>query len=198
MIPEADLKGILLKHSEWLLHYLRSQIPSRFKVTISAEELLQEIWAASIRSSTTIPRDHNSVERWLQTIAKNKLIDAVRKARSIKRGGQQSALETGTTELSGFFSRLVADSRSPSREVSVKEAESAIRSALATLPDMEREAVQLRFIEGRTREQVASALHKTAPAVNSLLFRGLRMLKAELRSAARFFSDTDSVTQEIT
>ena len=198
MIPDADFKRTLLKHSDWLLHYLRAQIPPRFKVTISAEELLQDIWAASIRNSSTIPRDHNSVERWLQTIAKNKLIDAVRKARSIKRGGHQPSLENGTTALSGFFSRLVADSRSPSREVSVKEAESAIRSALATLPDLEREAVQLRFIEGRTREQVASALHKTAPAVNSLLFRGLRMLKSELRSPARFFSDADSITQEIT
>lgn len=193
MIPEADFKSVLLSNADWLLNYLRNQIPPRFKVTIPPEELLQDVWAAAIRSAQEIPRDQRSIERWLQTIAKNKLIDAIRNARSLKRGGLASQLLFRTTEVSGFFSRLMADSPTPSREMSIKELESAIRLALASLPDMEREAVQLRFIEGRSREQVALALQKTGPAVNSLLFRGLRMLKAELKSAARFFSDADSV-----
>jgi RNA polymerase sigma factor (sigma-70 family) len=85
---------------------------------------------------------------------------------------------------------LAAKQRTPSREVSVKEATHAVRIALSSLPEKRRQAIWMRHIEGKSLAEIAQAMRKTNPAVNSLLFNGLRQLRRRLGCADRFFSDS--------
>jgi RNA polymerase sigma-70 factor (ECF subfamily) len=51
---------------------------------------------------------------------------------------------------------------------------------LETLPDSQREAVELHYWQGWTLAAIATHLHRTPAAVAGLLHRGLRKLEAEL------------------
>src|SRR4051812_49088270 len=59
----------------------------------------------------------------------------------------------------------------------------ALRRAIASLPPQQRDAVVLREFAGLRYDELAAALGVTEPAVESLLFRARRQLRAKLRAA---------------
>lgn len=59
-----------------------------------------------------------------------------------------------------------------------------IRSALAELPERQREAVILRYLYGLRYGEVATALGLSRPATEALLFRARRALRSSLRPVA--------------
>ena len=60
------------------------------------------------------------------------------------------------------------------------ERESELRAALQELPERQRAAIALRHFEGRSNPEIAAALEVSVEAVESLLARGRRTLKARL------------------
>jgi RNA polymerase sigma-70 factor (ECF subfamily) len=56
----------------------------------------------------------------------------------------------------------------------------AVRTALARLPDRQRQAVVLQRYQGLSYREVAAAMDTTVPAVESLLQRAMALLKKEL------------------
>ena len=64
--------------------------------------------------------------------------------------------------------------------------------ALSRLPNDRRTAIRMRYLEGRSRPEIARTMDKSEAAVNSLLFHGLRDLRRRLGDTARFFSDVRS------
>ena len=78
--------------------------------------------------------------------------------------------------------------RTPSREVANAEMAAAIRGALGDLKEEYREALRLRFIEGRQMGDVAAAMGKTEPAVQKLCRRGLDALRQSLGTSSKFFT----------
>jgi RNA polymerase sigma-70 factor (ECF subfamily) len=61
-----------------------------------------------------------------------------------------------------------------------REEESAILAQLGTLPVREREAIGLKFVVGMTNREIARVLQIPEGTVSSLLYRGLRRLRAVL------------------
>ena len=57
--------------------------------------------------------------------------------------------------------------------------ERAVRLAimLGKLPEVQREAIRLRYLEGRTLQQIAKSIGRSEMAVAGLLKRGLRSLR---------------------
>ena len=57
--------------------------------------------------------------------------------------------------------------------------ERAVRLAimLGKLPEVQREAIRLRYLEGRTLQQIAESIGRSEMAVAGLLKRGLRSLR---------------------
>jgi RNA polymerase sigma factor (sigma-70 family) len=96
------------------------------------------------------------------------------------------------TSFPDLFSQLASPGKTPSREVSTQEATRAVQIALGGLPEPRRRAIYMWHIEGRSRQEIARELQKSDAAVNSLLYQGLRELRARLGHAGRFFSDAKS------
>ena len=65
--------------------------------------------------------------------------------------------------------------------------------ALSRLPVNERTAVHMKYIEGRSRSDIAAAMNKSDSQVKRCLSRGLRTLRAQLGDAYRCLSDDRSV-----
>jgi RNA polymerase sigma factor (sigma-70 family) len=138
--------------------------------------------------------DRTAMDQWLTSIVNRKLVDAMRKAHTKKRGGDYEQIrETSTTSsFSGVLGLLMSRERTPSQAVSKKEASRAIRVALRGLNRERRQAVRLRYIKGLGPKEIALRMGKTTPAVSTLLFNALRELRERLGHAAKFFTDARS------
>ncbi len=191
-LSEARLQAELIRHADRMRLQVARKIPANLQSVVSSDDVLQEAWITAFRDLPSFrPNRPDALTRWMGTILERKLIDACRSARALKRGGGRAA-GNGPGAAGSFvdlFDRVVSSHRTPSREVSAKEAVDAVRIALGSLSDDRRQAIWMRHIEGRTMAEVAAAMEKTTGAVSSLVFNGLRQLRRRLDRAARFFSD---------
>ena len=192
-LTEANLQEFLLTRANRLHRQAARKIPPRFKSVISVEDILQEVSIAAFRGLPSFRADRpDAFDRWMTILVERKVVDACRGARTLKRGGDRRAVKNRRSQASSFvdlFDRIASSRRTPSREVSAKEATHAVRIALGSLPDDRRRAIWMRHIEGLPLAEIAGAMHKTNAAVNSLLFNGLRQMRRRLGRAANFFSD---------
>ena len=67
-----------------------------------------------------------------------------------------------------------------------EEALQALQVALAALPDDQRAAVRLRFLEGKSLEETATALDRTPDAIRGLVHRGKEQLLAAMGRASKW------------
>ncbi len=195
-ITEDQLLQILLARAPRLRRYLAMKTPSELQHVVSAEDVLQEVWIAAFRGLPGFrPQGKDSVDRWLTCIAQRTMINAVKAAGRVKRGGRHRQVHRDpdrASSLVDLFARVASPGRTPSSEAAVTEAVDAVQVALASLPPARREAVWMRYIEGASREEIAEAMNKTPGAVNGLLFHGLRQLHERLGNAGKFLTDAPS------
>jgi RNA polymerase sigma factor (sigma-70 family) len=193
---KLDLQCLLLAKAGELQRLVEQKIPARFKSRITAEDVLQEVWISAFRSYDDFrPDGPGAFERWLMAIINRRMADAIRSAGARKRGGDRCVFHGGTSaprSWADLFAKLSANGRTPSGELSAQEASQAIQIALSSLSEGRRQAVCLRLLEGRSREEVAQAMQRRGVEVTRLVRLGLRDLRRRLRHAGRFFSDTKS------
>jgi RNA polymerase sigma-70 factor (ECF subfamily) len=105
---------------------------------------------------------------WLLRIARNAFIDAGRRhgTRSL---GLDEAVE------------LAAPGRSPEDSAIAAEERRWILSLVARLPDLQRDALALRFAGGLSSREIATIIGKSEAATKKLLTRSLATLKEALR-----------------
>jgi RNA polymerase sigma factor (sigma-70 family) len=195
-IDESKLQQLLLERAEAVRTALAGKIPPRFRPYVAVDDVLQEIWITAFRSVSSFRLTRpDAFDRWLAAIVSRRLADALRIVGALKRGGNQRILkehEARSKSFADLFGRLASPQKSPSREVSAREAADAVQLALCGLSESRRQAVRMRYIEGRSRAEIAQVLRKSDAAVNSLLYHGLREMRERLGSACRFLSNVSA------
>jgi RNA polymerase sigma-70 factor, ECF subfamily len=117
---------------------------------------------------------------WLRTILANTLTDAIRKSAPKAGTGERSleaSLEQSSRRLEAI---LAADQTSPSERVIRHEQLFRLADALAQLPDDQRQAVELRHLQGLATAEIARQMNRSVSAIGGLLQRGLRALRVNL------------------
>lgn len=97
----------------------------------------------------------------------------VRRERSIEDRLAQSSLR-----LEGW---LAASSPTPSQHAVVGERVIRLSQAIEQLPEEQREAVRLHYLEGLKLAECAARMGKTTGAIAGLLHRGMKALRHELK-----------------
>ena len=135
--------------------YVARRVPDRQE----AEDVTAEVFAAAF---VALPRRKglNGPYPWLLGIARRKIADALR--RRGRDEGRTSALTEETPASS---------SDQPEAAIARQERASQIREMLTTLPEDQREALLLHYVEGLPQAEVAAVLGRSPAAVNSLLQR---------------------------
>ncbi len=197
-IDTVKLLQLLEEREDSLRRYIARKIPTRFSHVLSTDDILQETWISAYRSLFQFrPTGPDAFDRWLTSIANHRLLDAIRTVKRLKRGGNKGAFVAGGIAESSFLGlcSIVASAQpTPSAEVATAETAVAVRQALHDLPKDRRDAIGMRYIEGRSISEIAGAMAKTKSAVHSLLFHGLRQLRERIGHASKFFSDAPSST----
>jgi RNA polymerase sigma-70 factor, ECF subfamily len=79
---------------------------------------------------------------------------------------------------------LAASGRSPEDTAIAAEEQRLILSLVARLPDVQRDALALRFASGLSSREIAMVIGKTEAATKKLLSRSLATLKETIRNDA--------------
>jgi len=195
-LSRATLHRVLIPRIGLLRGYLDKHIPARLGQTVLVDDILQEVWVAAFR---TAPGFHaggpDAVDRWLISIAHSKLVDAVRYARRQKRGGDRRYVreaQSAVTSFSSLFTRLQGAQHTPSQDTHLIETAHTMLMALNQLSARQRRAVELQFLHGSSRREIAAELETTEKAVKELVHRGLQVLRSILGPAAKYFTDASS------
>ena len=108
---------------------------------------------------------------WLLRIARNAFIDA---------GRRQRNRSVGLDEVAG----LTAPGQSPEDAAIATEERRWIVSLVTRLPDVQRDALALRFARGLSSREIATVIGKSEAATKKLLTRSLATLKEAIGNDA--------------
>lgn len=183
-----------MRHAPKLRDFVNQRIPKNLKTSLTPEDVLQDVWMDAFRTWNQLDASRtNHLERWLCTLAKRRLVDKLRSARSIKRGKEAHALRQNSVlnrSYSDLFRLIAGSGRTPSSQGAAIEASAAVQLAMRDLPEPYRTAISLCHIEQHPRQIAAQMMNTSVRALDGVLYRGLHMLRQQMGKAERYFSDT--------
>lgn len=193
-LTEQHLQELLLDGSAQHEAMIQKKIPGHLRASMSSRDILQEVWIAAFRGVSTFRADvPDGFERWLSTITRRKVVDAIKAAKRARRVGEGERDLHKEERLSDLeiFGRLTSSSRTPSKEMAAKESVQAVHIAICGLPDDYREIVKLYYLEGMTVPQIAEKTARSRGAVTGIVSRARKLLRQRLGPKGRYFSDVD-------
>lgn len=179
------LELLLEAHFGRLEQYVCRNIPAEIRSSIEPSDIVQETFYEACRLITGFdPAGEDAFFRWLATIARHHMIDLLRmnrsrRTRTVDGGDEDHDVVVVLDQLSVYR-------RTPSRSAAAHEFMVAVEMAIGRLPADYRKAVTLRHLEGLSVEESAKQMQRSPDAVYWLCSRGLKALRADLRSASQF------------
>lgn len=131
-----------------------------------AEEALQECYVAIWQRAADFAPERSSPISWMATIARNKAIDKKRlKAERISADGME--LDDG----------FISDIAGPLEDTLRSEQLQALTDCLKELPEERRQMILLAYLQGYSREEIATQFSRPVATVKTILRRSLAALK---------------------
>ena len=161
----------------------RLQLPQRLAPKLDASDIVQQTLLQAYRAQGEFRgRSPAEMAAWLRQILAHNLAHAARDHGRQKRDAKRevslaAAVNDSSTRLEAW---LAADQSSPSQRAERNDQLLRLAAALETLPDDQREAVELHYWKGWTLAQVAAHQGRTPASVAGLVHRGLAKLRGVL------------------
>ena len=185
LVPREPRRAVPVRHVEsyrgYLLLLARVQLAQQFQGRLDPSDLVQQTLLKAHQNRGQF-RGTSEAEQmaWLRVILANAMADAVRKI-SPKAGGRERSLEAALEQSSrNLEAILAAEQTSPCQRVIRHEQLTRLADAIAQLPDDQRQAVELRHLQGLATAEIAARMNRNVAAIGGLLQRGLRSLRVSL------------------
>jgi RNA polymerase sigma-70 factor (ECF subfamily) len=179
---------LLALYRPHLQAYLKDHFPGALRSTLEPRDLLQDVYFQVFRRIGQFQqRDEDAFLRWVVTIARNLLTDALRRHQAAKRGGSNSdGLPPEDQSIVTLLEELALYKRTPSQSAAAHELMSAVEVSLQRLPDDLHMALRLRHIDGLNVDEAAIKMNRSAGAIQQLCCRAVKALRLELRSSSLY------------
>ncbi len=184
--PAALAEFIQLRRPQ-LVAYIQRNLSDSLARKVEADDLLQEVSAAALRSLPEYELGDRDPFGWLCQLADRRIVDTHRRFASQKRASSREvALDAAAPESSqgGIVNLLVASITTPSQAFSRDQREFKLLAALQQLDEVPREALRLRYVDGLATKEIAERLNKSDGAVRVMLSRSLSRLEQIMQSGA--------------
>jgi RNA polymerase sigma-70 factor, ECF subfamily len=157
----------------------RLQLGPELRGKIDSSDVVQETLLRAHRNREQFQgRTEAEQAGWLRAILAHSLADAARRLTPKGRHGREQSLEAAIEQSSLRLEAMLATGlSSPSGKAVRNEQLQRLADALATLPDDQRAAVELRHLQGLSMAQIGQRMHRSVASVGGLLQRGLRGLR---------------------
>lgn len=183
------MQALLHSNRARLLEYVQRHLPQQVRSFLEPEDVLQDTFIEAIRRLKEFsPTSTEHVTRWLMTIARHKMIDLYRAHQAAKRGGARKvdAEQQSDGGVIALLETLAIYHRTPSRSAAAHELAAALDRSINRLPPDYRQAIRLRHVEGIAAKDAASRMNRTEGAFHLLCNRGLKQLRATMRSESLY------------
>ncbi len=167
---ERALEELIKRHSSQVARVCRRICHDEAEVHWIVSDVFWEIWSRA----STFDATRGSVRTFLMMIARSKAIDNRRSAASRQRTQAKLA------ELTPHSPKLLGVDCQPTSASIRLESTSRVRSALESLPTIQREAIELAFFKGYSHLEVARQLNAPLGTIKSRIRTGLMQLKRSL------------------
>lgn len=170
---------LLLDHHDRLLRRIDRGLPMDVERSYSAEDILQEVFADAFRHIDQLKiQTPAGFTKWLDAIARNRLVNLIKEERALKRGGGAGFIDG--TAADAVLAILSRDTASPRQKMLTAEQVNIMRTAFTQLPDDYRDVLRRRFVEGLDYEQIGREMGRQSGAVRMLALRALKHLRSLL------------------
>lgn len=142
--------------------------------TATAEDLTQETFLRVWNRIHTFNSDRGNFQGWLVTVARNRAFDYLR---SLQSSVSLASSNLAELERTGHF---CADLDQSDRITN----QNTVAQALQSLPDDQREVIQLTHYEGMTQTEIAGKLGKPLGTVKGLVRGALKKLRDSIEKEA--------------
>ena len=150
------VRFLYLRYADNVYGYVRSIVRDEYE----AEDVTQHVFAKLMTVIGKYEQRAVPFSAWILRLAHNSAIDHVRKRRAVP-----------AAEVYGADERVPEGNEDRARE---------LRSALATLPEEQRDVIVLRHVVGLSPTEIAGQLGKTEPSIHGLHHRGRAALRTAL------------------
>jgi RNA polymerase sigma-70 factor (ECF subfamily) len=141
-------------------------VASRVRHPSDAEDLTQLVFVKALEALPRYESRGIPFGGWLFRLARNAVIDHVRTSHE-------------HADLAQSVERAGADA-GPDELAVIRQEIEAVRSALSTLTDDQRDAISLRFFAGLSAREAAEAMGKQEGTIRGLQFRAIAALRRQL------------------
>lgn len=161
---KTSIAALYERYAPVILTYLRQHNITKE----DAEDLLVEVFLAAMENTTFLALQEGAQLAWLQRVARNKVIDHVR--RTTRRP---------IVDLDALTEVLPDDEHLAPEQVALRREDHAwLRARLAALPAQQQEVLRLRFAYGLRSHEIGQCLNKSDSAVRMLLSRAISFLRS--------------------
>ncbi|MFO0870419.1 MAG: sigma-70 family RNA polymerase sigma factor [Pirellulales bacterium] len=172
-----------------LLAFIERRLGAALRRKLEPEDIFQEVTAEAVRSLGNMDLQRHDLFGWLCQLVERRIVDAHRfhfaaqkraAGREVSLQGPAAPTDSGEA---GLMHLLALSMTTPSQAFSRNVREQRMYDALASLPDDQREALRLRYVENLPSKEIAARLQRTDAAVRVLLTRSLKRLQQLLGEA---------------
>ena len=174
-----------------LLAYIEHSLGAALRRKVEPQDILQEAAVYALRALPEADLKGRDPFGWLCQIAEQRVIDAHRKffgaqkrAADRELGLDAPAGGRGEGAEARLIDLLVVSMTTPSQAFSRDQREFRLAQAVASLPEVQRQALRLRYVENLPSKEIAQRLGKSDGAVRVLLTRALQHLQELLQEDA--------------
>ncbi len=182
-LTDPDLK----RYRVYLSLLMRLQLNPTLEAKLDSSGIVQQtLWEAQQSWKKLSELEESAQTAWLRKALANNLRDELDKLKTVKRQAfsersLEEVLEQSSARVRHWLAR---EQLTPSQSASRREQGVQLATALETLAENQRRAVELRHLKGCSLTEVAKTMRTTKPAVVGLLHRGLANLRTQLASLA--------------
>lgn len=173
----------LWRYQPYLKMLARMQLRRAYQSKVDQSDLVQQSMLQAVQAIDQFRgQSEEELRAWLRQILARNIYhldrDMHRDKRDVRRErSMEDRLAQSSLRLEGW---LVSGSPTPSRNVSNGERIIMLSRAIEKLPEKQRDAIRLHYLEGLKLSECASRMDTTTGAIAGLLHRGMKAMKKEL------------------
>ena len=141
----------------------------------SGEELLQEVFLRAWQQAHNYKGERGSFVTWLLSITHNMSIDEIRKRRR-----RPQRADSADPVL--MLTNVTEDGPTVEESAELGALRETMKTAISTLPDAQRIAIELAYFKGLTQREIAESLGEPIGTIKTRMRLGLRKLREYLES----------------
>ena len=157
-----EFQTYILPHKNKLYRFAMSIVGN----AVEAEDVVQEVFIKIWQNREKL-NSLKSVEAWSMKLTKNLSIDKLR-SKHRRTDGLESTLSISSSD------------QTPDKAAEMNDTMSRIKNLMLSLPDKQRQVLQLRDIEGMSYDEISKILDLPLNQVKVNLFRARKLIRAKL------------------